>query len=128
MSRFSRGSRVVVVAALLSLAGCGGDSSSDGPPVPEPAPAALSYESPQVFAVGAEITPLNATVTGTVTNYSVSPDLPAGVTLDPGNGQISGTPTAPVAAADYTITASNSSGSTTFDFTITVAPPVVKPD
>src|SRR5262245_54287188 len=45
------------------------------------APSGLSYPSPQTYVVGAAITPLNPTVTGTVTSYSVSPALPAGLVL-----------------------------------------------
>src|SRR5262245_53667347 len=46
------------------------------------APSGLSYPSPQTYVVGAAITPLNPTVTCTVTSYSVSPALPAGLVLD----------------------------------------------
>jgi large repetitive protein len=55
---------------------------------------------------------LNASVTGntqTVT-YSVSPALPAGLSLNTSTGAISGTPTATAAVATYTVTASQSSG------------------
>jgi hypothetical protein len=55
---------------------------------------------------------LNAGVTGntaTVT-YSVSPALPAGLSLNTSTGQITGTPTATVASTTYTVTASQSSG------------------
>jgi sugar lactone lactonase YvrE len=43
--------------------------------------------------------------------YSISPALPAGLTFDPTTGAISGTPTAASAATDYTITATNETGS-----------------
>ena len=55
-----------------------------------------------------------------MTAYSVSPDLPAGLSLDDGTGIISGTPTAVTATASYTVTASNVTGSTTATLTITV--------
>ncbi len=84
------------------------------------APSALSYPSPQTYVVGAAITPLNPTVTGTVTSYGVSPALPAGLTLNTSTGQITGAPSAASAAADYVITAANSGGSTTFSLAITV--------
>jgi hypothetical protein len=83
-------------------------------------PKALSYPNPQSLAVGTQITPLNPFVAGLVSSYSVSPALPAGLSLDPTSGQISGTPTAPAAAATYTITATNASGSSTFGLSIAV--------
>jgi hypothetical protein len=71
------------------------------------------------------MTPARPTVTGTVTSYSVAPALPLGLSLNSTSGEISGTPTQPAAAATYTVTAANSSGSTTFAlslkvFTVTV--------
>lgn len=84
------------------------------------APSALSYPSPQNYVVGVAITPLNPTVTGTVTSYGVSPALPAGLTLNTSTGQITGAPGAAAAATNYVITAANSGGSTTFSLAITV--------
>ena len=52
--------------------------------------------------------------------YSVSPDLPAGLSLDDHTGIISGTPTGVTATASYTVTASNATGRTTATLTITV--------
>lgn len=62
------------------------------------------------------------TVTGTVTSFSVTPALPAGLSLDAATGTISGTPTTPVSQASYTIAAFNSAGSTTSIVTITILP------
>ncbi|MEZ5473921.1 MAG: PHB depolymerase family esterase [Steroidobacteraceae bacterium] len=84
------------------------------------APSGLSFAGPQTYTVGAPIAPLNPTVTGSVTSYSVSPALPAGLVLNIASGQISGTPTAITATADYVIRAQNSIGSTTFALSITV--------
>jgi Putative Ig domain/PQQ-like domain len=84
------------------------------------APSALSYKSPKIYHVGTAITPLSPMVTGTVASYGVSPALPPGLTLNPTTGLISGTPTAAQAAANYAITASNSTGSTSFMLSITV--------
>ena len=114
--------RVLLVCFLaLGLAACGGGSSggSGGAMV---APSALSYPSPQIAVVGTVFTPVNATVTGTVSGYSASPALPAGVTLNALTGQISGTPTAAAPTAIYTITAQNSSGATAFGLSLTVNP------
>ncbi|MBD3391713.1 MAG: hypothetical protein GF418_06605, partial [Chitinivibrionales bacterium] len=91
------------------------------------APTNLQYdENPAAYVVNSAITPNTATVAGTVTSYSVDPDLPDGLSLNTTNGTISGTPTALTAAADYIVTASNASGNTTVDVNIAVvsiAPP-----
>ena len=58
---------------------------------------------------------------GTVVSYSVSPALPDGLTLNTSTGVISGTPTALVVTqTTYTVTATNSGGSTTAALKITV--------
>jgi hypothetical protein len=53
-------------------------------------------------------------VSGTVTSYSVSPALPAGLALNATTGVISGTPTAAAPNTNYVVQASNTSGSTTY--------------
>ena len=62
---------------------------------------------------------------GAVVSYMVSPALPAGLSLNPTTGVISGTPTALTAAANYTITATNSGGSisATLNLTVNAAAP-----
>ena len=57
---------------------------------------------------------------GPVTSWSVSPSLPAGLSLDTSTGEISGTPTAVTSSATYTVTASNTGGSDTATVTIEV--------
>jgi hypothetical protein len=84
------------------------------------APSELSYPNPNVYAVGSAIPGMFPSFVGTITGFSVSPDLPAGLTIDPLTGMISGTPTAVTPTTIYTITATNSGGSVTFDLTITV--------
>jgi hypothetical protein len=85
-------------------------------------PSALSYTpSSASGTVGTAITSLNPLVTGTVTSYSVSPALPLGLSLDISSGVISGTPSAVASSADYTVTATNGTGSTTATVTIEVA-------
>lgn len=86
-----------------------------------PAPSALSYVgSPYVYTAGLSIPSLTPAVTGTVSDYSISPALPTGLTLNTITGVISGIPTTPVTNANYTITASNSTGSTTATITMTI--------
>ena len=88
------------------------------------APAGLSYApSTVVYTVGTPI-PMNSPTStgGAVASYNVSPALPAGLNLSAATGIISGTPTIGAATASYTVTASNSTGSTTAALTITVNP------
>jgi len=111
--------------ALLALAACGGGGyggGGGGGGGGGSAPSALTYMSPATATVGTAITALSPTVTGSVTSYSVSPALPAGLSLNTTSGAISGTPTAVAAQAMYTITAMNSYGSTPFALSLTVNP------
>ncbi len=129
-----------VFVVMFGLSACGGSSGGGSPPPPPPsgggggaggppppppppatqAPAALSYTAASSYTVGTAITPLDPTVTGTVTSYSVSPGFPAGISIDATTGRISGTPTAPARSQAYTITATNAAGSTAFDVTFSV--------
>jgi hypothetical protein len=62
-------------------------------------------------------------VTGSVTSYSVFPSLPAGMSLNTSTGLISGTPTTNQGEINYTITATNSGGSTSTVLKINVNSP-----
>jgi hypothetical protein len=55
-----------------------------------------------------------------VYGYSISPDLPAGLSLNFNSGEISGTPTALSSNTTYTITARNTGGTNTTTITIEV--------
>jgi hypothetical protein len=80
----------------------------------------LYKRNPANSAVGVAFTPDLATVSGTVDSFSVSPALPAGLAIDRETGTISGTPIAGCPTAGYTVTAANSTGSTTAILTITI--------
>ncbi|MFZ0478846.1 MAG: putative Ig domain-containing protein [Terriglobales bacterium] len=99
-------------------------------------PAGLAYSTPApVYAAGVPITPNIPTTSATgglPTSYMVSPiysggpALPAGLSLDPATGIVTGTPTIASSAtaspvvANYTVTASNPAGSATAILTITI--------
>lgn len=86
------------------------------------APSNLVYTTPVTYPTGYAITTNTPTVSGTTPmTFSVSPSLPAGLTLSGSTGAISGTPTTVTAAANYTVTATNSAGSTQATVNITVA-------
>jgi hypothetical protein len=84
------------------------------------APLSLSYTSPNNYTKSSTITSLSPSVTGQGITYSVSPNLPAGLILNSNTGVISGTPTETSGLATYTITASNTGGSTTYGVVITI--------
>lgn len=107
--------------ATAVLAGCGGGGSSASvqPPPVQP-PSGLSYAAIPALTINVAAAAQSPTVTGTATSYGVSPALPAGLTLNASSGVISGTPTVLAATANYTVTASNSAGSTTAAVSITV--------
>jgi uncharacterized repeat protein (TIGR01451 family) len=108
-----------LTGVLLLLSGCGGGSSPS--PVVQP-PSTLSYTTGTAdYTKGTAITANSPTSTGgAVSAYTVSPALPAGLTLSASTGVITGTPTAVTATASYTVTASNSAGSTIASLSITV--------
>lgn len=110
--------RFLGLALLVLASGCGGGAGSSASPLVPPS--GLSYASPQTYYVGTVLQTLTPTVSGSVTSYSVSPPLPAGLTLNSSTGVISGTPTARSAATVHTVTASNAGGQTTFGIAITV--------
>lgn len=119
--RSIRRTHVLLLAFGLSLCGCSGTRNSNPTSLP---PSSLSYAASAVtYMVGTAIAPDIPTVSGgAVTSYSVVPTLPAGLSLSSSTGAITGTPTKVLAAANYTITASNASGSATASVSITVNP------
>lgn len=88
-------------------------------------PSSLQYTTPNTYIVNTAIATLSPIVSGgAVASYTISPALPAGLSISPVTGQISGIPLAAAGLTTYTVTAANDSGSTTFDIQITVAEPV----
>ena len=87
-------------------------------------PSNLTYaNNPAVYTVGTAIPPNFPTSSGgAVSGYSTSPALPAGLSISPSSGVISGTPLA-VSAGTYVVTATNSAGSTTVSLSITIQAP-----
>ncbi len=90
--------------------------------VNDAAPAGLGYTNGTTdYTVGTPIAANAPTSTGgAVTEYGVSPALPAGLSMDDTTGIITGTPTAVTATATYTAMASNLTGNATVTLSITV--------
>ncbi len=109
---------------LFGLSACGGGGGGGTHNSTITAPADLTYSSTDVLQLSSvALTPLAATVTGTVTSFEVSPTLPTGLALNTTTGTLSGTPTAPALRKTYTITARNTGGSTSADVRIEIAAP-----
>lgn len=85
-------------------------------------PSSLVYTAgTATYTKGVAITPNTpSSGGGAVVSYSVSPSLPAGLSLSTSTGVISGTPIAVAASASYTVTATNSGGSTTASLSLAV--------
>jgi hypothetical protein len=89
--------------------------------VNDSAPSSLSYTSPNVFTKNVAITPLSPSISGgAVVSYSIAPALPLGLSFDTASGVISGTPSVISGSSTYTVTATNSGGSTSFGIVVTV--------
>jgi len=84
------------------------------------APSQLSYLDDRVYIINSPIDPLYPSVSGSVESYSVSPNLPEGLSLDTVTGVISGTPVETINEGTFVITASNESGSVSFYLDISV--------
>jgi hypothetical protein len=101
----------------------GGSTSGGSSSGATSAPSGLQYGGNTVGDVGTPYGPLQPTVTGAVSGYSVSPALPAGLSLDPSTGVISGTPLTAAPKGTYTITASNEAGTATTALNLVVLVP-----
>ena len=89
-------------------------------------PTDLKYKDSIIIATR-ELTDINNSVTnlgGLITNFSITPLLPFGVSINTSTGLISGIPLINLPQTVFTITGSNNGGSTTASFTLTVNSPI----
>ena len=111
--------RQLVAAVAVALVLGSADCSSPSPEAPRPTN--LTYlTNPAVYELGASIYNSPSSSGGMPESYWVTPPLPSGLYLSNSTGVIAGRPAAVAATASYTVTASNSGGSTTTRLTITV--------
>ena len=74
-----------------------------------------------VYTKGSAVADNTPTASGElVVSWSVSPPLPAGLSLSATTGVVTGTPSVLAPEATYVVTATNTGGSDTFTLTITV--------
>ena len=89
--------------------------------VTDAAPLSLEYSNPIVLSKGELIQPiLPSNSGGTITNYSILPTLPSGLTFNSISGAISGRPAVNSSQTNYTITGTNSGGTVTKTISILV--------
>ena len=90
-------------------------------------PSNLRYRSSSMsLTLGSPIEPLIPVVTGDVLSYSIIPSLPSGLIFNSSTGVISGTPTLAQSSVNYTVTASNNSGSTNYLLSIGIIAVVIR--
>ena len=84
------------------------------------APSSLSYSpSTQTVRQGTAIEVMTPTISGGAATFTISPALPAGLSINATTGLISGTLTSPqTGTVTYTVTATNTGGSTTATVTL----------
>ena len=99
----------------------GSDTANLDITVNDVAPNSLSYTTPNIFYNTVAIGNLNPTSSGgAIVSYSISPALSAGLSFNTSTGVISGTPTVAYPVTVYTVTATNTGGSTAANISITV--------
>jgi hypothetical protein len=81
----------------------------------------ISYVTPTVLIKNSVMTNLEPTLSGgTVISYSILPSLPVGLAFNTATGIISGTPLVATSELIFTVTATNLTGSSTANFSITI--------
>jgi hypothetical protein len=113
----SRKTWITLLCLSSMVVACAGGSSA--PRIPPPT--GLAYPTTALWLqVGADIGSLSPQVSGVVTNYSVSPALPAGLSLNATSGVITGTPLMATKQTTYQLMANNDGGQSTFALTLGV--------
>ena len=116
------------VSYVITVYTAGGANDSESVTIAVVAPTiSLDYPAPSLSLTnGTTMQSFGAQTTGAAAaSYSVSPLLPAGLSLGASNGTLYGTPTLASTAAEYTVTVTSVAGTTdTFALSIEVLDPV----
>ncbi len=85
-------------------------------------PSALTYlGSPYTFSLPGAVSTGTPSISGSpLSSCTISPALPAGMSINNSNCTVSGTPTDPLPLTNYTITATNAAGSTTANISMKI--------
>lgn len=110
---------LLLVCLGLFARGGGTDNAGGGNTT---TPTAITYSTnPAVYIKDVAITENCPTVSGgKATAFTVSPALPAGLSLDPANGVITGTPITAVAQTSYVVTVKNAVGSVSATLSLSI--------
>jgi gliding motility-associated-like protein len=113
-------SRTYTVTGTTATSACVGTTTFTLEVFNAVAPSALSYSpATQTVRQGTAITAMTPTITGGAPTYTISPALPAGLSINATTGIISGTLTAAqTGSVTYTVTATNTGGTTTATVTL----------
>lgn len=96
---------------LVLLCGLGCNRSSDDDSTSVVVASQLAYDStPREYRVGAAVRALAPAADGAVSNYTLDPAPPTGLTLDPATGVLAGVPTESAPLTDYTVRAELADG------------------
>jgi hypothetical protein len=104
---------IASVALTVFSAAClpGATESSSSSQYFKSPPGQVSYlVNPARYYLNAEVTPNTILSSGQVDSVEITPNLPAGLTLDPTTGTLSGTPTALSPLTEYQVRAINGYG------------------
>src|SRR6266853_1358825 len=117
----SRKTWITLFCLSSMVVACGGGSGGGSGGSSLPPPTGLAYQTNALWLpVGADMGSLSPQVSGVVTNYSVSPALPAGLSLNATSGVITGTPLMATKQTTYQLMANNDGGQSTFALMIAV--------
>lgn len=89
------------------------------------APDSLRYPLQSAIYMTGQAIPPNVPIAtgGEITQFTIAPGLPPGLSIDAQTGAIAGTPSTPQPATTYTVTGANAAGSVQTTISIAVQPP-----
>ncbi|MCG6194168.1 putative Ig domain-containing protein [Leptospira sp. FAT2] len=87
-------------------------TSGESPNDDEPPQLSFSYPTSSYRLIkNVPVVPICPDIQGDLSNFSITPPLPAGLVINPATGTITGSPASPLPVTSYQVTASNSSKS-----------------
>jgi glucose/arabinose dehydrogenase len=116
-----RPAKPAAVGLLLALSACGGGGSGGGGGGGSGAPD-IAYPETLSLRVGQTTSPVVPQNAGGTATWTVSPPLPPGLSLAPGSGVVTGTPTQATPSADHVFVATNEAGTDQATVTVQVTP------
>ncbi len=110
-----------LIIASFAMSACQTQNTGSSDALQVAPPSGLHYSTPDaLYTPGVPIQVNTPIVTNSVTEYSIVPSLPAGLSFNTKTGEITGTPTSKQKRTVYMIIASNDSGESKTSLTITI--------